>query len=61
MKGCMLFMSSELKRIYFAFDSDVANGEQCDFHVTPVILKKTFPEHHFNMHNNVKQDFIDYS
>ena len=42
------------------FDLDVTHIEECDFHVIiRVVLKSTFPEHHFNMHNNVKQNLID--
>ena len=53
---------SELERKYISpFDLDVTHTEQCGFHVTRVMLTKIRPEHQFNMRNNVKQDYIDYS
>ena len=47
-------------KINSPFDLDVIHIKQCDVHVTHMILTKTRPEHHTNMHNNAKQDFIDY-
>ena len=42
-------------------DLDFTHIEQCDFHVTRMILTKTYPRAHFNMHHNVKQDDIEYN
>ena len=62
-KVCMLIVIHMLivEKKNSPFDLDVMQIKQCDFLATPVILIKTLPEHHFDMHSNVKQDFIDYS
>ena len=36
---------SDLNKYYSPFDIDVIHIEQCDFHVTRVILTKTHPEY----------------
>ena len=56
----MLFMS-ELRGGKSPFDLDAIHIEQCDLLATRVTLTKSCPEYHPNMHNNVKQDFIDYT
>ena len=49
----MLFICQGWKR-KTSFDLDVIQIEHC-------VNIMTHPEHHFNMHNNVKQDHIGYS
>ena len=54
-------MSEFKNKLYVTFDFDVTQTEWC-INITHVTWKsKTRPEHHFNMHSNVKQYFIDYS
>ena len=61
MKGCILFIYQNGKEYISPFNLDVMHNDQCDFHVTRVILIKTHPEHHFNTHNDMTQDLIDSS
>ena len=55
MKVC-IYVRVEKKNNNTPFDLDVTQIQECDFPITQVILTKTHPKHHFNMHNNVKQD-----
>ena len=57
--ACYLYIRVE-QNIFQLLIKVLLHIEQCDFQVTGVILTKRLPEHHFNMHNNVKHDFIHY-
>ena len=53
----MLFISQSSKSIYISpFDLDSVPTEQWGFRV--ILLTKVHAEHHLNMHNNVKQDYV---
>ena len=50
---------SELKKEYPPFDLNAIQIEQCANITHETWNSKARPEHHFNVHNNVKQkDFI---
>ena len=60
--SCYSYVRVEKIYIYNSpFDLDALHIERCDIHVTQAKLTKTHLEHHHNMHNNINQDFIDYS